>query len=704
MMKKSLLIATMLFFGITFLQAQQNELLFCGQKAYLERLKAEGFDPDHDPSVQSLEEFTQNFNPSMSMGSYQRGGSTIYIIPIVFHIVHKGGQENISDAQVIDAVRILNEDFNKMNSDTATVVSTFVNNIANVGFEFRLAQKDALGNCVNGITRTFSLNTDGGDNSTVDDVNRNLNGSSTNTNAIRYPRDMYLNIWVCNDLGDAAGYTNTPNSWNSAKYDGIWLQHAYTGSIGTGSPIRSRALTHEVGHWFNLSHTWGSTNDPGVSCGNDNVSDTPQTIGWTTCNLSGKTCPADPSPVDNVQNYMDYSYCSRMYTNGQKARMVAAINSSVGQRNELWQVSNLNATGVLQSPTLCTANFTADNLVICEGESVDFTDISYNAVTGWNWTFTGGTPSTGTNATETVVYNTPGTYAVTLTATDGTSNDTETKNAYITVLPSTGRPAPLVEGFETETTLPSNNWMIFNPDNGQAWTVTSTAAYSGTKSAKLSNSQVAAGHTDELISSTIDLSSMSSAVVTFKYAYAMKNSNSTDILKVYASNDCGASWSMRKQFPAATLSTSGNQNSSFTPSSISQWEEGQITNLSASYLTSSFRLKFEFTSGLGNNVYIDDINISSALNVDDLNANFGLTAYPNPFDSQTTVSFSLDNEKDVELNVYDVIGKQVMNLTKGSLSAGEHNYIMDGSDLGAGVYFVKLKAGNSEKVMKVILQ
>jgi hypothetical protein len=208
-MKKTLLVATTLFFGMISLQAQQNELLYCGQKAYVERLKAEGFDPDHDPGVQALEEFTQNFDPSTSTGSYMRGSQTIYIIPIVFHVIHKGGNENIPNSEIINGLNILNRDFNKQNPDTNLVVATFINNIANVGFEFRLAKKDALGNCVSGINRVYSLNTDVGGNAAVDDVNRFLNGSSTNTNPIRYPRDMYLNIWLCNDLGDAAGYTNT---------------------------------------------------------------------------------------------------------------------------------------------------------------------------------------------------------------------------------------------------------------------------------------------------------------------------------------------------------------------------------------------------------------------------------------------------------------------------------------------------------------
>lgn len=716
---KKLLVATIAFLGFISVFAQnENGLLYCGYNRYIEELKNQGFDPDHDLGVTHLEKFTENFDPTMAVGSYQRGSQTIYIIPIVFHIIHKGGVENISDAQVIDAVEILNRDYNKMNADTASVVATFSNNIANVGFEFRLAQKDALGNCVSGITRTFSLDTDGGGNAAVDDVNRMLNNSQTNTQAIRYPRDMYLNIWVCNDLEGAAGYTNTPSNFTPPKYDGIWIQHDYTGSIGTSMVMTSRALTHEVGHWMNLRHTWGNTNEPGCDgsqagppCNgddncttDDNVTDTPNTIGWTTCNLLGKTCSSDPSPVDNVQNYMDYSYCSRMFTNGQKTRMIAAISSTTGQRNELWQTSNLTATGVNLAPILCAANFTSDKIVICEGDSVTFEDMTYHGATGWNWTFTGGLPASSTDQNPTITYATAGTYNVTLTATNGSTNVNVTKTAYITVIPAIGDVAPLVEGFETTTAIPNNDWFLNNPDAGQTWNVTSTAAYSGTKSIKLNSSQIGTGNLDEFISSTYDLSSLPAVLVTFKYAFAQKNANNTDILKVYVSNDCGDTWTLRKQIASDILSSSGTQSSAFTPSSQTQWEEGQVTNITPSYLTPNFRIKFSFESGGGNNLYIDDINISGPVGVEEFTYDFHLTAYPNPFESNTTVTFNLENNIDVNLELYDMIGKKVMNIAKGNLSSGQHSYTINGNELASGVYFVKMKAGNREQVMKVIVQ
>ena len=133
--------------------------------------------------------------------------------------------------------------------------------------------------------------------------------------------------------------------------NGIWILHDYVGSIGTGTTGKSRALTHEVGHWLNLDHLWGPNNNPGnsSSCSDDDgVDDTPRCIGVTSCNLTANTCSNDAvdgywntDVVDNVENFMEYSYCSKMFTNDQRSRMRAAITSNI--RNNLWQPSNLNA-------------------------------------------------------------------------------------------------------------------------------------------------------------------------------------------------------------------------------------------------------------------------------------------------------------------------------------------------------------------------
>ena len=117
----------------------------------------------------------------------------------------------------------------------------------------------------------------------------------------------------------------------------------------------------------------------------------------TSCNLNSNSCNGDNAYWgfdirDNVENYMDYSYCSKMFTAGQVARMRAALQVTSTGRKNLWQTSNLNATGATGVLVLCEAAFDADRTTICAGNEIQFTDDSYNAVSGWEWTVT---PATG---------------------------------------------------------------------------------------------------------------------------------------------------------------------------------------------------------------------------------------------------------------------------------------------------------------------
>src|SRR5690606_20155140 len=139
--------------------------------------------------------------------------------------------------------------------------------------------------------------------------------------------------------------------------------------------------------------------------------------------------------LDNVQNYMEYSYCARMFTEGQKTRMHACLNSPVAGRNNLWQPGNLLATGTDDATYyLCAANFEADKKIICAGETVEFSDVSYHGIEQRDWTFEGGTASSYTDSLIEVTYTSSGVYGVTLEVGNGTETEIISKEEYITVI------------------------------------------------------------------------------------------------------------------------------------------------------------------------------------------------------------------------------------------------------------------------------
>ena len=374
----------------------------CGQHILLnESLKNPTFKATYEASQLQLKKEATTLSISRNK---KRG--TIYTIPLVFHVLHNGGSENISDAQIFSALTILNTDYRLKNTDANDVEPEFSGMPADVEFEFALATIAPNGACFNGITRTFTSDT-------TTDGNQQLQLIKTGNNVYKgeWSGNQYLHIYVVKTTQYGAGYTFNPFGSGKSMSNGIWISNDYVGNIGTSTSFHSRALTHEIGHFFNLMHTWGGTNSPGVACGDDDVTDTPETKGSATyCPLNDNSCGVKA----NVENYMDYSYCSKMFTPGQADRMRTAVLSSVGGRNNLWSSDNLAAVGVT-NPPLCSANFSPSSTQVCSGNTVTFSDLSYNAPTTWNWSFPGGTPSSSSDQNPTVTYTTPGKYSVSLT-------------------------------------------------------------------------------------------------------------------------------------------------------------------------------------------------------------------------------------------------------------------------------------------------
>lgn len=648
---------------------------YCGTTQAVEQSLKEH--PEYIISQQELEEYTQSYVEQSGM--HTESQAPVYVIPVVFHVLHKYGAENISDAQIHDAMAILNRDFRKKNSDTSSIVTAFKSIAADCEIEFKLAQKDPSGNCTNGIDRIVSDQTNIGD-----------DGSKLNY----WAGNKYLNIWVVNTIqSGAAGYSYLPGTAPPNK-DGILILHDYVGSIGTGTPVRSRALGHEVGHYLNLLHPWGSSNSPGVACGNDNVSDTPVTEGWTSCNLTtNDICNAGIE--ENVQNYMEYSYCTKMFTAGQKTRMRAALTSATAGRNNLWTTTNLAATGTDGSgPALCApvADFMASSIYTCANSPITFTDLSWKgAPSSWSWSFPGGTPSTSTVSNPSVTYATPGVYTVSLTAINGTGSDSEVKTGYVTVYPSvaTYSTAPFTEGFEGSA-VPNADWNIYNHSGGVTWAQTSTAKYNGSKSLMINNISNSVGAVDDLISPSFDISKMPGPLVSFKLAYVQRNANNDDMLEVYATSDCGKTWNQRYNKAGVLLATTTMQASTFTPTSQSQWRNEYVMISPFIYAT-NVKLMFKFTNDGGNNIFIDDINITATTAgiVEEVVKN-SLSVFPNPASNFSTVMFMAPENGKVTISVVDVLGRNVSEVYSENVSAGQQQHTIDTSLLSKGMYYVNV--------------
>jgi PKD repeat protein len=623
--------------------------------------------------------------------------SVLYVIPVVFHVMHNYGMENISKAQILDAMDILNKSFQKLNDDTGDVIPLFQPIFANCQVEFRLATLDPDGNCTDGINRMqteFTYQADDNVKSLID-----------------WPSSRYLNIWVVGNIASgAAGYSYYPGIGDPE--DGIVIRHDYVGGIGTsnGSNYTERSLTHEVGHWLNLPHTWGSTNTPGdpSNCNlDDGIMDTPNTAGTGnfTCNTAQNTCGF----IDNVQNYMDYSSCHKMFTNGQRSRMHAALNSAVGARNNLNTFSNHSLTGTEDGTVgaLCSpvADFSDHKLTICAGTSVHFKDMSWGGdVTSWQWTCSGGIPSAPTIANPVVQYNVPGIYDVTLQVSNASGSHLVLRPGLIEVLPDTGLYAvPFMEGFET-IAWPSLEWTTENPDNNNAWIVSSAAAATGTESIRLVNqSGNPAGSVDAFITPVLNFTGVTGVAMTFDVAYAQKNASDISSLKVFATNNCGQQWMPRYNKSGTNLSTAPATTSSFVPSAL-EWRT-ETVNLNSGSINGkpAVRLKFEFTNNMGNNIYVDNINITGNITgIDEHTTLAAFDVYPNPSAGNTNVSFTIEQRQEVNILVTDITGREMIHYSN-EYNSGDHSVLLTDRLL-PGIYMITLTSGNTSLTRKLIVQ
>ena len=269
-------------------------------------------------------------------GKYQPHGSvkygdrdtSAYIIPMVFHILHQGGPENISDIQVLDGVQVLNDAFNMQAGDTLGIFPGDTLVTADMEVVFCLATIDPLGMPTTGIVWYETPLT--------------WTGMDPAAKLDPWPRDRYMNIWVVAHADTVTGYTLLPEVADTLPLqDGVVILHSCLGRIGTGSEFTARALPHEAGHFLGLLHPWDIPTGFG-DCGDDLVDDTPITIPDIMC---GSTVNCAPPTVEYLPNYMNVSYCQEMFTEGQKARAHGTLNSPVAQRDQLWQASNVLQVG-----------------------------------------------------------------------------------------------------------------------------------------------------------------------------------------------------------------------------------------------------------------------------------------------------------------------------------------------------------------------
>jgi hypothetical protein len=700
-MKKNLAIFICIIINAVLLNAQTPFNCF-SHDVYTKQLLE---DPQFKKNQEQLEIETQAF--LLNQNKFKPSAAT-YIIPVVFHVVYTSPAGNISTAQIQDQINILNKEFNRLQADTALTPTAFKPFAAPFSVEFRLATKDPNGNCSNGINRVYST----------------LTNCSFNENDVKsvsyWPSNKYLNIWITQTMHysgsftcDGGGYAQFPGG--SAFTDGINIRGDLISNIGTAATnslwgnFKGRYLIHELGHWFNLRHIWGD-----ATCGNDLVADTPPAV------FSNNGCPAFPRNANNscgsgpsgemFTNYMDYTDgpCLNMFTAGQVARMTAAINSPVSGRSNLWSQTNLNATGTNNPytyPVACAAVpdiLPKTPMVVCVGDSVRFTDNSYGGnITSRLWDFNGEPATSLTDSLVKVKYTVPGIYSLSLTTNNSNSTKTTVFNNHVHVLdnnPPTKYIVPFEDSFENLTDF-SSEWTIMNRDNNLVtWEHNTSTAFTGDNCIALNNFNNMAPTTDDVFSPAYDLSAVENPTLNFRLCYTSKTNRNYDQLQVFISKNCGLTWSSvyQKGSNNGLRTISAFQVASFTPAvGSSDWRKEQII-LNPLMTNGIVRFRFTFTSGGGNNIFLDDINVDG-FNTTGLKNNLAnnlFRYYPNPTSNELVVKIDSKNNTISKITIQDILGREILLNENRTNNLEETSIKLNTIDLKDGIYFINVKQNN----------
>jgi hypothetical protein len=580
-----------------------------------------------EESTDKFEKWIRTRTDLLKMGRSTTGP---YRIPVVVHIIHNGEPigtgTNISTAQVLSQLKVLNDDFRRQNADAVNTPANFAPLAGSMDIEFALAVRDPEGKSTDGIVRVKGSKAEW----TTDD-NYELKAHSY------WPSEDYLNLWVCN-LTDFLGYAQFPvsslpgleGSSNNELTDGVVLYHRAFGSVDDGNFSleleynKGRTATHEISHFFGLRHTWADTED----CeGTDYVDDTPNQAGYT------RGCPTTQQQscgvVTMYQNFVDYTddACMNLFTKDQITRMQVVIENSPRRKSLLTSAGLLapdpvpNDLGLREilTPALtqCSNNVVpvvevknyGSNIVSTvrvrfklDGAIIQTRDVTLNlaAETTASISFNTLTVATGMHTIAFEILLTNG-----LQDGDAIGNDNVLERQLF--IP----PMSAVPFTQTFGTTPSD-WTVVNPDQQITWEISDAPDGNSFNKAMLMrffDYENNFGEQDILYSPVFNLAGDETATLLFDIAHA-RYDYSNDRLKVVAITGCGDISAGTVIYDSAgfRLETSPSTRSFFKPNSPDDWDR-EVVSLDAFAGQQFVQLAFIGINDYGNNVYLDNLTV-----------------------------------------------------------------------------------------------
>jgi PKD repeat protein len=402
---------------------------------------------------------------------------------------------------------------------------------------------------------------------------------------------------------------------------------------------------------------------------------------------------------------------------------VRAIRASDGLRSRRTRALNQPAR-IFNCPGPPLIAFEASRTLVCPGVPVTLTDQSQSFPTSWTWsvspsagvTFVGGTSASSQNPQ--LQFATPGTYSVTLLASNSYGPTTATRPALITV--TTGDPLPVVQNFRTST-FPPAGWQVVNPSatSNFRWQLSGSiipGPDSVARPVPMANdyANAARGAEDYLITPPLNLSTVPATAntvrLTFWVAYAAYSAAYFDGIRVDMSTDCGATFQPTGYLKRGTAlaTVPGFDTNEWEPSRPADWRQ-ETVDLPGLLTASGTRpanvlVRFANLNDYGNNLYLTNVRLRAlqVLGNASRQANLGLlSAYPVPFSQELTVQLAPTKAGAATLQLLDALGRTVREEAV-LLRAGAQQHTLATGSLPAGVYTLRLRTSAGTQQLKVV--
>jgi PKD repeat protein len=386
---------------------------------------------------------------------------------------------------------------------------------------------------------------------------------------------------------------------------------------------------------------------------------------------------------------------------------VALTATNATGNNTCTKTSYITVTTPSSAPV---AAFTANATTVAVGANVTFTDQSTNTPTTWAWTFGDGGTSTAQNPTH--AYSATGTYTVALTATNAIGSNTCTKTSYITVssavtvcdtvMPASFSNASCSLAVYVADVTPYDSGYIcgqnayLDKEKAQLFTGTAGGTISdviimfpvkggtGATSVKIYSSNAGVPGTLLGTSATIDKSAIdtTSQGVNFNNKYHFST-------PVSAASDYFVSLVLPTGFTNATntLAIWSTTYTCATNVQYEMWSDNTWNSFSTVYTANIDMAIFPVvcSTTVGNN---EEISLDKSISI-----------YPNPSSNQFTIDFSGNQQTNVEVNVYNMVGSLIKSISKELAD----KMIIDISDQNSGVYIINIKTDQGMIIRKLSL-